>query len=369
MQRSRSSIELIILDLRYFIDESLTFLEVYEASRSSRGGDRRPFTTSNKELAGIRHYAIEFNRLVFDLKRLLNTDESIADKNPAVEFTSEFENKRTLFFRKIFERIDLLYKQMYRNRAHIKSNKKNDLTKLYFRIILRMAQTSNLFIGRMQSMGWERANVIAMLDSLVPSCNDFLCVFETFCVYLEQQSDQEAAQEMQTNEEATDSELVTENSSRASHLRESVSKFGNYFSNVAERRNVRSCPCIFIILFTVILILLVVLILPIVRLFLSASSTQSELSSVYTFNLDESSSLKPLSNMSNEQRKLLQIVKLPASLYTQLTATKTTDVARTRESTGSDEFDWTSVFEYMSDFYIVLASFATFLSFEWLISK
>jgi hypothetical protein len=356
MQKNKSSIELIILDMRFFIDDSLTFLEAYEACRLKN----QAFVTNKNELTDIRTYAIEYNRCIFDLKKLLNTDESIEEVNVAIDFSNEFKSKRRLFFRKIFERLDSLYKKSFRDSIKNTSDKTNALARLYFRIIQKIARKSNHFIGHMESTRWHKSYLIEMLDNLVTLCNDFLGVFEGFCKVLLRLEREEITEDRKINEEA-DSELKLETSSsnysEASTCSESTSKFGNYFSNLTYQKS-QPCSCIFMILAVVILIILCFLVLPILRLFLNSSLSES--SSVYTFDLDETA-IRPLNDMSNEQKKLLQLVKLPSKLYTQVTSKNKTDSA--------DDFKWDNIFDYMQDFYIFSASLTTFVSLEWLIKK
>ena len=83
-----SSIVRTILDFRYFIDESLTFLEHFE------GGERdlmRKFTTTQQEIAKIRHNAIEFTRILCDLKKILFSTQTISDFNLSFDFSKDFK--------------------------------------------------------------------------------------------------------------------------------------------------------------------------------------------------------------------------------------------------------------------------------------
>ena len=172
-----SSIELTILDFRYFIDESLTFLEHFEF------GEReltRKFSTTHQEIAKIRHNAIEFTRILCDLKKILFSTPTISDFNLSLDFSKEFKQKRVFFFKTINTRLDALYKRIFNKTASY-----NDLVKIYFETMLKIARNTNEFIGFLESSRWNRDIAVKFIDSLIKLCNDFACVFEQFALYLE----------------------------------------------------------------------------------------------------------------------------------------------------------------------------------------
>ena len=172
-----SSIELLILDFRYFIDESLTFLEFFE---SGERDSSRKFSTNRQEIAKLRQYTIEFTRLLYDLKNSLFTNKKISDFNLGLVFSKEFKQKRVFFFKTINSRLDNLYKRIFSFTADY-----NDLVKMYFKIMLKIARNTNEFIGFLESSRWNRDIAVKFIDNLIKLCNDFSSVNEEFILYLE----------------------------------------------------------------------------------------------------------------------------------------------------------------------------------------
>ena len=91
---SLPTIELIILDLRYFIDESLTFVEFYECGEREIG---RLFMTNRDEINKIRKYTIEFINSLIQLKTIFQNNRLYTDFNLGLELSKEFKNKRVYF--------------------------------------------------------------------------------------------------------------------------------------------------------------------------------------------------------------------------------------------------------------------------------
>lgn len=189
------SVEIILLDLRYFLDEALTFIEFYEY------GERdltRAFQTSQqvilqfhklitkwaifftffrcffkKDIFQLRQFAIEYIRLVIDLKKLCKDNGLFADFNMGLHFSEQFKDKRIFFFTTLFKRLEKLYTCIYGETAL-----SNELVKLYFKTIQKLVRNSNEFIGYLEASRWSRDIALQILDKLVENCNDFLCVFE-----------------------------------------------------------------------------------------------------------------------------------------------------------------------------------------------
>ena len=190
MVSNPKQIESIFLDFRYFLDEALTFVEFFEC------GERditRKFFTNSGEISRLRGYAIEYTRLALDLKKTLlngfDQDEQLQESasfgefNTGLVFTEQFKVKRLHFFTVLFSRIDELYKRLEElNNDHAA----NELIKVYFKLLKKLATKSNEFIGYIESDRWHRDIALQVLDRLVALANDFLCVFEKFVQYLEE---------------------------------------------------------------------------------------------------------------------------------------------------------------------------------------
>ena len=166
---SSISIELIILDFRHFLDEALMFLECFESSEQAGAA----FHTNQQELAELRQYAIEFIRLVYDLKKLFQTGRLVDEFNVEIEFSEQFKNKRIFFYTNLFKRLEALSMRIYDRRSL-----STELVKLYFRTIQKLVRNSNEFVGYLESHRWNRDIAFQILDKLVEQANDFLCIFE-----------------------------------------------------------------------------------------------------------------------------------------------------------------------------------------------
>ncbi len=172
------SIEILLLDLRYFLDESLSFIEFFEY------GERdltRRFQASNQEVTNLRQFAIEYTRLIYDLKKLLTAGHSAyAEFNPGFEFSEQFRNKRLFYYTRFFRRLEALDERVQGETAL-----SNDMVKIYFRTVQNLVRGTNELIGYLEAARWSRDVALEILDRLVQLCNDFLCVFEKFVSRLE----------------------------------------------------------------------------------------------------------------------------------------------------------------------------------------
>jgi hypothetical protein len=207
------TIEEKLLDMRYFIDEALTFIESYHSNKQGylssiwkTNSARSTFAVSLNELSKTRQFAIEFTRLIYELKHALSVE--YGEYNTAVIYSITFKKKRTKFFAIVFRRLDLLYKYIKiklnekevnainsdeleyepensrtnRDAQAAKSSKETNLHKeldrLYFGIVQKIARTTNEFIGYLEASHWNRLISYEILDRLNKLANDFLFLLE-----------------------------------------------------------------------------------------------------------------------------------------------------------------------------------------------
>ena len=173
------TIEITLLDFRYFLDEAFTFIEFFVVEDRSVNTNNR-FQTNYEEIGRIRQYAIEYIRLIYDLKKLFWEDTVIKEYNLGINFSEQFKNKRVFFFKSIFERLEKLFNTI--NGVHSLSN---DLVKLYYNTIQKLIRNTNEFIGYIENSRWHRQYALKALDNLVMLCNDFSAIFERFVESLE----------------------------------------------------------------------------------------------------------------------------------------------------------------------------------------
>jgi len=174
-----SSIETLLLDLRYFLDESISFIEFFEY------GERdltRRFWTSAGEVYNIRQWANEYIRYIYDIKKLLFTYKYNSDLNPpGLKFSDQFKNKRVFYYTCFFRRLEELDERILGETAL-----SNDMVKLYFRTIQNLVRGTNNLISYLESARWSRGTAQESMENLVKLCNDFLCLFEKFVRRLEE---------------------------------------------------------------------------------------------------------------------------------------------------------------------------------------
>jgi len=191
---SYSSIELIILDLRYFLDEAISFLECKkspndaslhadqempaESPRTSESNGQQEI--DSKEFVKLRLNAIEYTRLIFDLKHLLQENRLYAEFNVSLKFSDQFKSKRMFFFRNVFRRLEHIY-------LKISSESIDELVIFYFQIVRHLTRQTNEFIAYLEFSRWRRSNALNILDKLVNLCNDFLCILEKIVQGIEDQ--------------------------------------------------------------------------------------------------------------------------------------------------------------------------------------
>jgi hypothetical protein len=358
--------------MRYFIDEALTFLEAYETTAVGQ------FVTNEADLTVIRTYAIEFNKRVLDLKHALRTTDGVAKVNEQVEFSTEFKSKRTAFFRKIFKRLDSLGLRVAEaspvsEAARLSeaprfsddqsiSNNEDGLVKLLSRILLKIVDTTNKFVNLMEFQRWRRSYALDILDKLAVLCNDFAGVFESYSSFLKKKS--------RVHQSSSEIETSARSSTHFTPLQRSNSRLSNFFGLNGNRSCTRLCPCVFIILAALVLLFFIVLVLPIIRWFMSSSSTSIQVAaepSIFTFTLSQMQA-KPDTDVNQNKQSMFQIFKLPPAFFSQLASSVPTAVAVTSKPSQTDT-EWTRIFDYMKDLYIFVASITTFVSFEWLLNR
>jgi hypothetical protein len=170
------SLEKLILKFRYFIDESLSFIELYESFECE--SSTRQFKTTKQEIVAIKQHSIEYTRLVLEVKQRLNDD--YYEFNTNVKYTESFKNRRKIFFDNVFKRLAKLS-----DRISIDLVVSNDLVKIYFRSINKIAICTNELIGYLELARWNREISMQIIDKLIKFANDFSCIFEKFASYLD----------------------------------------------------------------------------------------------------------------------------------------------------------------------------------------
>lgn len=157
------SIELLILDLREFLDSALEFIEFYELDE---------LRLDINKVATIRQHAIEYIKTIYDLKKLLNSDPAFKQSSEGILFSDQFKNRRIFFYKEVFKRLDFLFEKLNNSLST------NDLVRLYSKTIQILIRNTNEFIGYIESKRWNKNIALQILDKLVESCNDFLAIFE-----------------------------------------------------------------------------------------------------------------------------------------------------------------------------------------------
>ncbi len=105
MSKRITAIEIVVLQLRHFIDESLIFIEKYEHFEIDQDNNSyiladflssRQFIIKNSEISKIRLYVTQCIRLVFYLKQIINQDFN--EYNNGISFEKKFQKQRIYFF-------------------------------------------------------------------------------------------------------------------------------------------------------------------------------------------------------------------------------------------------------------------------------
>jgi hypothetical protein len=378
MYAKGSSIELIILDFRHFIDEALTILEFYEAGERKK---EKRFTTNRDELSRIRQYCIEYTRLANDLKDVMNNKDLISEFNTAHAFSNQFKKKRLLFFTKIFKRLDILFQRINRHKALL-----NIVVELYFKILLKISKKTNELIGYLESDRWHNDAAIDMLLKLTQLSNDFLCVFERFCELLEKEKKIDLKKKdfsLSTTTSVNTSSISTadmiKNLSKNTCVINKLSslicplvKLSDFY--LYHRNNRTKCFCFFcFLIFLFMFLFFIVLFSTFKYLLLSKIETDSEF---YTINLSDQNT-KSLVDLNESINKSLKKDSVDSDFFRNINfrsiifsdsnvLNPVKGINDEKKLNGSELND---IFNYMKDFYVFAASLTAFISFEWILNR
>ena len=177
MTKRISAIEIVVLQLRYFIDESLIFIERYEKFEREEGdSDLKIIKIKENDLSKIRLYVIQCIRLVFYLKQIINQD--FHEYNNGIQFERKFQQQRTNFFQIIFKRLELLLAKLRQN------PNMNEFIVMYAELMNKIAKCTNQWVDYIELRRWSKNLCLEHLDLLIRLANDFLFVFENVLKYL-----------------------------------------------------------------------------------------------------------------------------------------------------------------------------------------
>jgi hypothetical protein len=344
---SIASIELILLDLRYFLDESLTFIELYEASEKDFA---TKFKTNPNEICQIRQYAIEYIRLIYDLKKLFMDTKLIKQSNTEIIFSEQFKNKRIFFFTSVFKRLEQLFTQI-----NGQFSLSNELVKLYYKTIQKLVRNSNEFIGYLESHRWNRDIALQILDKLVEYCNDFLCIFEKFIQSLNASSEfldklEYARPDVLNKNEIEDCVTSSSSSNSVSSCLIDSFKFSNYIEKFSSISTFKIFILILVVYvsFSILVRLIYNINMFIVDLIIGVlfkSSTTSHSVSYFDIKIIE------LSNIFGWK------VNTPSNLETPF------------KIELNSYYLWNQVYTYMTHIYTIIFSLLIYLLFEWIVLK
>ena len=234
---------------------------------------------------------------------------------------------------------------------------------LYFRIIQKLARKTNEFIGFLEANRWNKTTAMEILDQLVMLCNDSSCVFEKFCIPLEQKN-KIVLRRINKKFELVACDSLTEKTSDlvCFYLKKSTSLLSEY---LICSKNSSPCVCLLVILA---LLFLFFLVLPFIK-YLFVTSTES---TVYKINLSDQTTKSFLeenrSKMKDQAANVAKVFKLSALssfLYDQLVAGDT----QQKQSVTENNKSWSLILEYMQDIYVFMASLTAFISFEWIFNR
>lgn len=378
------TIEITLLDFRYFLDEAFTFIEFFVVEDRSVNINNR-FQTNYEEIGRIRQYAIEYIRLIYDLKKLFWEDTVIKEYNLGINFSEQFKNKRVFFFKSIFERLEKLFNTI--NGVHSLSN---DLVKLYYNTIQKLIRNTNEFIGYIENSRWHRQYALKALDNLVMLCNDFSAIFERFVESLEinrrivkgklmrnfdsnqnkstNNSSSLNSQSLSSSSSSSSTCLIDLNSNKSpsppptlsqkQQLQQTLPKKQPAIkrNNIVKKNKKSLSSCLFIILVLVFIIVSLYLIIYVIQFLLSLNYYFEN--SFYRFFLT--------SNTNNNY--FYTINKVKNSIFFDFT-----DSIRIIESSSSATLDlnsiylWSQIFYYMTHFLVVFFCLFCYILFEFIL--
>jgi hypothetical protein len=183
MSKRIKAIQIVVLQLRHFIDESFIFIEKCQELEINEENNpkqtilsSRQFKIKNCDISKIRLYVIQCIRLTFYLKQIINQDFN--EYNNKIEFENKFQKERIYFFQIILNRLDsLLDKLKYRQNL-------NEFVLMYVDLINKIAKCTNQFVDYVELRRWSKNLCLEHLDMLIKLANDFLFVFENVLKYL-----------------------------------------------------------------------------------------------------------------------------------------------------------------------------------------
>ena len=353
------SLELLLLDLREFMDVALIFIESYEQSQRDL---RAPFSTNSIEITQLRQFAIEYQHTIYEIKSLLQDSNLITEFNRGIEFSNQFNSKRVRFFKNLFERLEKL-----NERINGELSLSNDLVKIYFTNILNLIKKTNEFIGYLEGYRWNRDIAIKIIDKLAALLNDFSCIFEKFISSIKSslinnnnRKNAQKSPKYKKGSISTINKVSTDNSSLESNNSSTgfsvLKKLSRYFfkktSNPKKMRTIsRICGYILLGVFIIVIIIFLFILLPIMRLVPSVESTTQN----FFFTKAE-----PKTFSSYFDYITIKIIELPAGII------KETPI--TLQINPNQEF-WFYVYFYITDIYLIFFCLVIFLLFDWLINK
>lgn len=370
-------LESIILDFRHFLDEALTFIESFE--EGERDPHHHRFFTDKTEIGRLRNYAIEYTRLVFDLKKLLNNDTTsqprqydgdsavtkshFGDFNVRLAFSEQFKANRLLFFTFLFERLDKLFNRV--NALTLNSTSSNDnnlktknttntneLVRLFFKLVQKLTRKTNEFVGYLESPRWHRAMALQILDRLVALVNDFSCVFEKFVEKLEEKGRIVEKKEEIVGSGDTRKKKTAQKPNLVDHLSVSEAVSGTY--RPCAKSKVHYCPCVYLIL----LIFATVSIILVAKFFWQ---------SVF-YEADGQQPNQQSNEIEKDSFDLLSFMDLDFSLFEDKEAV--VKISLTGDESENVEFYlWDQIVKYMQRVHLIVLSLTAFVSFEWVLNN
>lgn len=371
---SLKKFESIILEFRYFLDEALTFVEVFESREREPSGC---FYSSTNEINSLRKFAIEYTRYVFDLKKMLTNmyeedayeenEETVefGDLNNGLVFTESFKVKRLQFFTILFSRLDKLFDRFEESSFDV-----DESVGVYFKLVQKLSRRTNELIGYFESTRWHRAIAIDILDRLAVLANDYLCAFEKFIEYLSTKGKIKFAEKEKKKKERLRSSDLWKTNDDFKQLKPLYNKlvykiskilinliFLNIFGIFRYKKssNYEYCPCVYLILLLMILTISLVL-FRVFNLFESKENVDGEVKksgNQKEFDIFGLIDFEPFEMEEEEENDEKEVKKSNA------------EVAPYVYQSDLFASPWTQVLNYMRKAHLILISLSTFITFEW----
>lgn len=329
-------IEKLLLDQRHFLDDTLTFIEFYEASQ--REQDIK-FLTNNEEICKLKQSLKKFSNTTNELKTQLNYS-FIHEFNSSIEYSSNFKRKISYFFNTIFKRL-------YALEFNLKTiEKKNEILTACFKSIQKLIQKINDFINYLESKRWHKSIANEILNNIFCFSLKLSKVLDKFFDYLNYRK-QISSENFYRNQKHS-STLQKKNNLR---------KFGSYLlsssksklSEIIFDKKIYSTKMISLVFLFVAAILVIIL-----------GSWISQNSKIYTIDLNKAyRSNNYFSDLINNKVNLLSDVSL--SNFLNIFCNPKIDASLRTNNI------WDQILSYMKEFYVVFISFTAFLSLEFFV--